>query len=437
VHLLKTKFSQLLAAAIFCFGPYSANAITLGQAYEAMFQHDPEILRSRVGVELSETRVDRSTSDLKPKLTSSISTSRTSRKQFGVKERYQGEDYSIALTQPVYNAPLWIEPDRLSEITRLKQAELDSIKQKRTIDLISTYAQWIEAELRFRAIVKRVELVSRRLAQVDELFIKKRLSVTQVLTVQNEQDRVRAELARAKSQAVTTESALRSLVGTDTPIEINQLKLSVNVWPLSDDLIDEISQVEQNHPLVDQAIAQRAAATLALEQANSKWLPRVDARLQVRHTNVGSNDTETFPTETTSAQLTMSWDLYDSGANEAAQREAELLLRDADLALEQARRDVAQQRESMNVDIERLREGWTAALAEYQSAIELSKAADRSFELGVGTVADSLRALEGVTDAETRLMSRWLESLLGAAQVAQVNNSLSPEVIGRLSRSFQ
>lgn len=437
MHLSKTKFSQLLATAIFCLGSCSANALTLDEAYEAMSRQDPEILRSSVGVELAETRVDRSTSDLKPKVTSSITTSRTSRKQFGAKERYQGEDYSIALTQPVYNAPLWIERDRLSELTRLKRAELEGTRQKRAIDLVSTYAQWIEAELRFRAIVKRVELVSRRMAQVDELFSKKRLSVTQVLAVKNEQDRVRAELARAKSQAVTTESSLRSLVGKDALIEINGLKFSVNVWPLSDNLIDEISEVDENHPLIDQAIAQRAAATLSLEQANSQWLPRVDARLQVRHTNVGSNDTETFPTETTSAQLTMSWDLYDSGADEAAQREAELLLRDADLALEQARRDVAQQRESMDIDIERLREGWTAALEEYKSAIELSKAADKSFELGVGTVADSLQALERVTDAETRLMSRWLESLLGAAQVAQVNNSLSPEIIGRLSRSFQ
>jgi len=132
----------------------------------------------------------------------------------------------------------------------------------------------------------------------------------------------------------------------------------------------------------------------------------------------------------------MTWDLYDSGAKDASLREAELSMRDADLALRQAERDVERQKMAASLDINRYREAWNAAFAEHESAKKLVTAANRSFDLGVGTVGDSLRALERLIDAESRLTSRWLEALLGVAQIGRVNNRLTSELIDTLSVRF-
>jgi len=435
VLLSKTK----LAAVIVGVGvtvAYNAHALTLKEAHLSLIASDPQILRSEVGNEIAQIRQEKSVSELFPKVTTILSTSRTSRKQYGQKERYQGEDYSLIVSQPLYNEPLWLEPDRLGAIVEQRQAAVQETLQNRRSELVSAYAQWIEAEVRQQLIQRRLIAVGKRYDQVKGLFEKQRLNVTQVLTVENERDRVKAELARARSSAIGAQSALRSLVGQDVEITLNQESLPIDRWPLDRELLSMVDPDGTTHPLINQATAQRAAAKLSVQQAQTQWMPRVDARLQIRHTNIGASDSETFPVESSSAQITMTWDLYDSGAREASLREAELAARDADLALQQAERDVERQRSSASLDVERYREAWNAAYAEYESAKKLVVAADKSFDLGVGTVGDSLRALERLIDAESRLTSRWLESLLGVAQIGTVNHRLTSELIDILSERF-
>ena len=416
--------------------PIKGHALTLSEAHVRLIENDPEILRSEVTQQIAQTRREQAVSELFPKVTTVLSTSRNSRKQYGEKDRYQGEDYSLIISQPLYNQPLWLEPDRRAAIIELREAAAEEVRQKRRSELVSAYVQWIESEVRQQLIQRRLEAVIERYNQVEELFEKQRLSVTQLLTVENERDRVKAELARARSSAIATQSALKSLIGQDVESPLNRESLLIGQWPLDTKILSMAEPLGDLHPLVDQALAQREAASVSLRQAETQWMPRVDARLQLRHTNIGASESETFPVESSSAQITMTWDLYDSGAKDASLREAELSMRDADLALRQAERDVERQKMAASLDINRYREAWNAAFAEYESAKKLVTAANRSFDLGVGTVGDSLRALERLIDAESRLTSRWLEALLGVAQIGRVNNRLTSELIDTLSVRF-
>ena len=431
------KINSLVALTLFFVAQASdGTALTLSQAHLGLVENDPEILRSEVSTGVAQTSRDRAISELFPKISATLSTSRTSREQYGQKERYQGEDYSIIVSQPVYNEPLWVEPDRLAAIVKQREAAAEVTRQKRRFDLVSAYAQWIEAEVRQKLIQRRLVAVGKRYEQVERLFEKQRLSITQVLTVENERDRVKAELARARSSAVTTESTLKSLIGQEMDLRYRWESLAIDRWPLDSQILAMVDSDGALHPLIDQAVSQRLATTLSLKQAETKWMPRLDARLQMRQTNIGASESETFPVESSSLQITMTWDLYDAGVRDAGIREAELLLRDADLALQQAKRDVERQKVSASLDIERYREAWKASNAEYDSAKKLLIAADKSFDLGVGTVADSLRAIERLIDAESRLTSRWLEALLGVAQIGQVNHRLTSELIDELSKRF-
>lgn len=435
MRLLKIKvpFIAILIALVL---PIKGHALTLSEAHIRLIENDPEILRSEVTQQIAQTRREQAVSELFPKVTTVLSTSRNSRKQYGEKDRYQGEDYSLIISQPLYNQPLWLEPDRRAAIIELREAAAEEVRQKRRSELVSAYVQWIESEVRQQLIQRRLEAVIERYNQVEELFEKQRLSVTQLLTVENERDRVKAELARARSSAIATQSALKSLIGQDVESPLNRESLLIGQWPLDTKILSMAEPLGDLHPLVDQALAQREAASVSLRQAETQWMPRVDARLQLRHTNIGASESETFPVESSSAQITMTWDLYDSGAKDASLREAELSMRDADLALRQAERDVERQKMAASLDINRYREAWNAAFAEYESAKKLVTAANRSFDLGVGTVGDSLRALERLIDAESRLTSRWLEALLGVAQIGRVNNRLTSELIDTLSVRF-
>jgi len=155
--------------------PSEGGALTLSEAHLILVKSDPEILRSEVGAEIAQTRQERAVSELFPKISTTLSTSRTSREQYGQKERYQGEDYSIIISQPIYNEPLWAEPDRLSAIVRQREALAEGTRQKRRSELVSAYAQWIEAEVRQQLIQRRLVAVGKRYEQVERLFEKQRL----------------------------------------------------------------------------------------------------------------------------------------------------------------------------------------------------------------------------------------------------------------------
>ena len=415
-----------------CAAP-AVSAVALDELHAQLMASDPQVLRADIAVEVLQSRIAQSRAELFPKLSTVLSTSETEREQFGVNEAYQGEDYALILSQSVFDRPLWLEVNRQMLLAEAREADRTKIVQERRIALVSAYLQWLEASARADLIGSRLQAINRRLEQVDALYARQQLSVTQVLSVKSERDRVQAELAQNKAEVVRAASTLRSLVGENITLPDGELDLPVETWPFSQRFIDAAQQPLAEHSLIVQAESQRAASGVALSQAESQWLPKLNARLQARQTNIGASEAETFPVETNSIQLTLTWDLFDSGRRSARIREAELLARDSDLALVQAEREVMRLQDSSVYDIARYRESWQAALVDYESSRELVASADRSFELGVGTVGDSLRALERLIDSEIRLTSRWLEAIFGVTETAKVNERLDGEFIATLS----
>jgi outer membrane protein len=410
-----------------------ASAVTLDQLHAQLMASDPQVLRADIGVEVLQSRIAQSRAELFPKLSTVLSASKTEREQFAVEDAYQGEDYALVLSQSVFDRPLWLEVQRQELLAEARVADRTKILQERRMALVSAYLQWLEASARADLIGSRLQAVNRRLEQVDALYARQQLNITQVLSVKSERDRVQAELAQNKAEVVRSASMLKSLVGEDFKLPDESLDLPVKTWPFSPGLIEAAQQRLSEHSLIIQAERQRAASGIALSQAESLWLPKLNARLQTRRTNIGASEAETFPVETDSLQLTLTWDLFDSGRRSARIREAELLARDSDLALVQAEREVMRLQDSSVYDVARYRESWQAALVDYESSRELVMSADRSFELGVGTVGDSLRALERLIDSEIRLTSRWLEAVFGVTEIAKVNERLDTEFIATLS----
>ena len=414
----------------------SVYAVDLDMLHDEFMQTDPEILRAEVAVSSADVQVGLSRSELFPVLSTVLTTSDTRREQFSTSDQYQGEDYSLVLTQQVFDKPLWLEVSRQRFLASAQEATRAEVVQQRRLALIRSYVQWLEAMIRSSLFDSRLKSVEARLDQMNVLFSKQQISITEMLSVKNERDRVQAELARNQSQLTRAKSTLQSLVGPDLQLPSEVRPLAVDQWPVSSFFVDLIQGETVGHSVIEQAISRRAASEISLKQVESQWLPKVNARLQARQTNIGASDAETFPVESTSVELTMTWELFDSGRRSARARQAELALRDAELAVMAAEREVMRSRAAMGDDLTQYQEAWQAALVEYQSSLEFVRSADRSLELGVGTVSDSLRAHERLIDSQIRLTSRWLEALLGIAEMAQVSERLDEEFVSKLSTAF-
>lgn len=408
-------------------------ALELETLHYQFMQTDPDVLRADLAVSSAEARVDLSRAELLPEISTVLTTSETRREQFSTLDKYQGEDYSLILQQQVFDRPLWLEVERQTNLAQSQSAVRRDVIQQRRLSLISAYLEWLEAMQRATLLEARLTSVEKRLVQVEALFARQQISVTQMLSVKNERERVRAERSQSRSQLTRARATLQSLVGDQVELPQAIAALDVKRWPIPAVLAQRVGQLPSTHSVIQRAKSERAAAQIGLNQVESQWMPRLNARIQARQTNIGASDAETFPVETSSIELTMTWDLFDSGRRSAREREAAMAAQDADLALLAAEREVMRRQKAVNDDLNRYRESWQAALDEYVSAQEFVRSADRSFELGVGTVSDSLRALERSIDSEIRLTSRWLEALFGVAEMAQVNEQLDDALISELS----
>ena len=416
--------------------PPIVHAKSLADLDAVLIAEDLSILRAEQQIEIAAARIDQARASLSPQVGMSLTTSRTERAQFGLTEDYAGEDYSLVLQQLVFDRPSVLEVDRQRLIKTAQDAVRLRTQQDRRLELLQGFSRWIDAASQVRALTRRLETVNRRVTQLDELYAAKRVSVVELLIVKNERERVRSELAQAQANQSLSRSYLVSVLGDDLlPSDAPRVD-SVDTWPFGIWIDGLTENVPNSHPSVLEAVAQIGVAEVGVAQAESAWLPSLKTELRYRETNVGANDAETFPTETVSARLILTWDVFDSGARAARRQEASARLQDAELALDQINREVRRLKASSVSEADRIRQAWEAARAEAASAEQLVVAADRSFELGVGTIADTLQALDRLVEAEIRLTSRWLEGAIATAQLAQSANRLDRALIELVSAEF-
>lgn len=423
-----------IAASGLCPGVVSAQ--TLAEFDAILMAEDLSILRSEQQVNIAASRVDQARAQLLPQVGISLSSSQIERTQFGLTERYEGEDYSLVVRQPIFDRPSFLEVDRQEIVKAAQDASRDRVAQERRLELFQNFVRWVDAESQVRALTRRLDSVNQRVIQLDELYSAKRVSIVELLTVKNERERVRSELAQAQSNESVSRSLLVSLLGDRVLPERAPAVRAVGAWPFGVWIDGLVADALEGHPLVREAISQRDAARIGVDQADSAWLPTLGAELAFRDTNIGTNDTETFPVETTNARVTLTWDLFDSGGRAAREREAMSRLQDAQFAFDQTTREVRRLQSASASEVHRIQQAWEAARAELESANRLVEAADRSFALGVGTVADTLQALDRVVEAEIRLTTRWLEGVIATAQLAQSVNRLDRALIDSVSAEF-
>ena len=411
----------------------SAFASSLAELDSALGESDLSVLRAESKVQISKAREDQANASLGPQLNASVSSVRNDRKQSNRTERYLGEEYSLTLNQPLFNEPASLDPLRQAAVTRGSKFALERTAQERRIELVSAFVAWVDADSQLKFMNRRLSSVGQRAFQLEKLFERQQVSVVEVLTVNSERDRVRANIAQVEANQGAASSALVNLLGDESLLGETPALDDVASWPF-DGIAGSLTEAPlETHPSVLEAKSNRQASGLALRQAEAATLPVVSVQVRMSDSNIGSNNSETPPVRNFSAQATITWGIFDSGAKEARLRESQFFVEDSELALEQTLRQIRQERQASETEIRRIRRAWDAALAEVRSAEQLLKAAERSYDLGVGTIGNTLSALERLVEAEIRLSSRWLEGFLGVARLAQMSNQLDRTIIDRLS----
>ena len=407
-----------------------AEAFDLVELDQMLVDENIQLSRSRVQVDIIESNVARAKARLGPRVNLSAERSRTHSRQYGRATTFNGDEYSIVLTQPLFDSPLELEVDRLkvSKDSAIVASDLAVAQQR--LRLVETYTSWLQSSERKRLLELRFGNVEKRVSQVAELFDKRRVSITDLLTIQNEADKILAEMAIVKASKKQAELEMSILV-RQLPEQSVEPLIAYNQWPFEVDIGQ--GSLPTEHPAIIQARLNHNEAEVVKRQILEGKHPRLTGRLSGNESNVTSNATETFPRRTYSATLQLTWELYDSGENEIAVRGAEHRIQDAQFVLEITEREIGSLVERSTSDLASSQEGWLKALDEYRSAKKLVKAANKSFELGVGDIGNVLRALDRKIDSELRISSQWLSGFIAYGRLLYARNLLDQASIRDLA----
>ena len=420
-----TLISSLVVAAI-----NPAEAFDLVELDQRLVDENIQLSRSRVQVDIIESNVEGAKSRLGPRVNLSVARSRTHSRQYGQATTFNGDEYSVTLTQPLFNSPLELEVDRLtiSKDSALVASDLALAQQR--LRLVENYTSWLQSSERKRLLELRFGYVEKRVSQIAELFDKRRVSITDFLTIKNEAAQTLVELAIVEASKKQAELEISILVRQLPELSIEP-SIIYNKWPFEVGIGQD--PIPTEHPAIVQARLKYNEAEIAKQQILESKHPKLIGQLSGNESNVTSNSTETFPRRTYSATLQLTWELYDSGENEIAARGAEHRIQDAQFVLEITQKEIGGLVERSSSDLATSQEGWLKALEEYSSAEKLVKAANKSFELGVGDIGNVLTALDRKIDSELRISSQWLAGFIAYARLLYARNLLDQSSIKDLA----
>jgi outer membrane protein TolC len=254
------------------------------------------------------------------------------------------------------------------------------------------------------------------------------------MAVRSELDRARAEAAQAQAELADARSALLTLIDDAEALSDAPPLVDADQWTF-----DQVgfSPVPINgHSAIREAKQRLRAAVIGRQQASQSNWPTVTARIELKRTNQGSDNTEIPETDTAAMHVVVNWDFFDSGVTQSRAAAARIEAQDARLALEQERRDLVQARAQASAAMESAEAAWRAAKDELASARELLKVTDQRLTRGVGTTGDYLAALERVTEAKIRLQSRWLDGFVAKARQMRHQEALNRAGIAVLDNQF-
>lgn len=378
-------------------------------------ENDMDIRRAMISIDVLESRKSAVKAGYLPMVTASASAAATSRQRGTSTEKFEGETYTLTAQQPILDGALLLESDRVDALIGSERARLEAIIQSRKLDLVREYTRWLSASVEYDLVSEQALYVEERLEQVSRLLEANRVTQLDLLAVQAEKYRIEAKKAGAMASIDTAKAALLSLTGALEPLDWSRPAYDASVWIFDTVIGPDSARALDAHPeLIVQQLTRQSAQT-SLRQAERGAWPTILGKIEATQTNTSSDFSATPRTNVWSFAITAQWTLFDSGRNSAEVAERSMGVKDANFAVEQVKRDLNRRIAQSEVALTNARAVWESSKRELQSALELAQISDKRLERGVGTVSDTLAAIERVTDAKIRQSSSWLQGLLASA----------------------
>jgi len=384
---------------------------TLEDFFTAALDYSPSLRIAEENLKISGAQKDVARGQLLPQVSANANLSDNRRTANDVLNQFDGERYSLQLSQVLFNWRSFMARKRLDDVEDQVEAEYFYELSSVLTDVADKYFTVLQAQDALVSVQSELEAVANQLDQINSLFELQLAQITDLRLAQAELSAIQAQQIRLQSELSLAQEALRSVSGLDVGA-LFTLDNEIAVPGVENSLQYWVQLARENNQMVQARKSALRAAEKGISESKGLYMPTVSLIAQKRETNLGfDNALLSDVTDSTVLGLDITIPIYAGGSNRARISEAvsrhsiaENELRQIELATGEIVRSAYLQAQSSAT--------LTQAAQALVEATELSAQAMREgFELGTVTNVDVLIALRDQFQAQRELQRTRYEHI--------------------------
>ena len=375
---------------------------TLEDFFSAAIEYSPQLKIAEERLNIGSARTSAAKGQLLPQLRANASRSDNRRNALGQEQTFDGERYSITLTQVLFNWQAFSARNEASLLEDQFEAEYFGELAFLLTDVAEKYFDVLLASDALNSIASEFDAVSNQLDQIQSMYDRQLAQITDLYQAQASLAAVEAQQLQLQTELAMRREALRSASGVESG-NLYRLSDEANIPPLENSINYWVQQAEENNHQIRAREYAVEAADKRIDQRRGAYMPQVNFIVQRQDSDVGFDNRPQDRTDNTYIGLDVTIPLYAGGSNRAGVREATSQRKIAESELRQVQLQANERVRSAYLQVQSAATMIEAARKLLESTELTSTAMQRGFELGAVTNVDVLNALRDQFRAERDL----------------------------------
>ena len=380
---------------------YSAD---LMQLYRESRLEDPRVLASYSRAKSSEEQQREAFGGLLPQVTVNGGANRIHQENDLSSQSYNSENYSINLSQHIYNKAAWENYQKFKSLAKQSSDESEEARAEATVELAQRYFAALAADDELDLVQAERRATQKNLDRVNALYSKQLAMITDQLDIQARVDALAAQEVDAQNQVRVTRVALSEIIGRPVKEKLSRVRDDIELQISAESLDSWVQLAVTDNPQLKASVNAVEAAQAALRGGKGGHYPTVSLNLSAQNTNEGYNNSLAPKTDSYVAGIGVQIPIYSGGSTSARVRGLYEDQLTAELKMEAMRRQVVKETTNAYLtadsSVEKIRANRTAL----KSAEKSSVAAEKAFAFGVVNAVDVLTATQNEFKARRDLL---------------------------------
>lgn len=380
---------------------YSADLLSL---YRESRLEDPRVLAAYTRTQSSKEHADEAFGSLLPQINVQAAGNRIKQVNENTNEVYNSENYSISLSQVLYNKAAWENYQKYKETIGQTESESIEAQAEAALDLAQRYFAALAADDELELTQAERRTTQGSLDRVNALYAKQLAMITDVLDLRARVDTLAAQEVDDRNQVRISRAALSEIVGRPVTEKLSRIRTDAEFKVSDQSLETWVQQALQENPSLQANIHAVEVAEAGVRGGKAGHYPTLSLNLSAQNTNEGYNNALAPKTDSYVAGVVLSVPIYSGGSTSARVRGLVQDQLGAEQQLEFTRRQVVKETTNAYLTADSNVEKMRANVNALNSATQASIASQKSFAYGVVNAVDVLNATEAEFKARRDLL---------------------------------